>query len=339
MATVDIHYIAAALRCAERQGQDGDGLLAEIGVSRAQLAQPLARVDGAQMTRLVQRVWQSLGDEFMGCTAHRCKPGVFALMTRHVLHYEVLETILQQGIHFYNLFTDDIQMRLVRRGRMAELEVVFTHPQRDPDGFYREFWLVIWHRFSSWVIGRKIPLSQVCFTDGRPAHQRELKYLFPCPHRFNRATLKLCFAADYLDLPCVRTQHELSGFLRHSPADLITIPGDEKSYARRIRSRLLRHQGELLQCPAFERLAADFNLGAQTLRRRLREEGTSYPEIKAAIRRDLAIEKLCVQKLSVAEIARQLNFSEPRAFSRAFKQWTGVSPAAYVKARGKDQRP
>lgn len=339
MATVDIHYIAAALRCAERQGLNSGALLNAIGVTPEQLQQPFGRVDGAQMTQLVQLVWRGLDDEFMGCTPTRCKPGVFALMARHALHYERLETILQQGLHFYNLFTDDIQMRLVRRGKQVELEAVFSQPELDPDGFYREFWLVIWHRFSSWVIGQKITLSQVCFTDPRPEHQRELKYLFPCRHSFSRPTLKLCFAADYLALPCVRTQHELNSFLRHSPADLITIPGDDKSYARRIRSLLLRPQGEVLRCPDFEQLAAGFNLSAQTLRRRLRDEGTSYPEIKDEIRRDLAIEKLCAHKLGVSEVARQLNFSEPRAFSRAFKQWTGLTPKHYLVQHQLDLEP
>lgn len=44
---------------------------------------------------------------------------------------------------------------------------------------------------------------------------------------------------------------------------------------------------------------------------------------------DLAIEKLIRGNHSVAMIAEMLGYSESRAFTRAFKQWTGMSPVHY----------
>jgi AraC-like DNA-binding protein len=331
MATVSNHYVEVALRCAERGGLDRASLLSSIGVEPAQLQQLHGRVHQDQMARLVQLIWELQGDEFMSCTQYPCKPGSFAFMSRHALHYETLGAILRQGIQFYNLITDDIQMQLVPRGAESGIEIRFLRPELDLDGFFRDFWLVIWHRFASWVVGQKIVLRQVWFDYRRPAHSRELKLMFPCRHRFNRPVLKLCFASEYLELPCVRTQHELSDFLRHSPADLMTIPGEEKSFQARIRSQLLHAVDEALVCPAFEQLAQNFHVSAQTLRRRLKEEGTSYPQIKDELRRDLAIEKLVVQGLRVVEVARILGFSEPQSFSRAFKSWTGESPSDYQR--------
>lgn len=333
MATVDIHYVDAALQCAARRGKSIARLMADIGVTPATLQQPQAVVHEDQMTRLVQLIWSELSDEFMGCTEHRCKPGVFALMSRHVLHYETLQAVLEQGIHFYNLYTDDIQMRLNWRGAVIELEVEFARPELDPQHFYQEFWLVIWHRFLSWVIGRQIPLNQVSFSYDKPTNHRELKLLFPCRHRFNRPCLKLSFNASLLTLTPVRTQRDLALFLKRSPADLITIPGEEQSYRARIRSGLLYQDADVLQCPSLEAWAEQFNVSSQTLRRKLSGEGTSYPRIKDELRRDLAIEKLLSQKLSVAETARLLGFSEARSFTRAFKQWTGSTPSGYLQAR------
>ncbi len=333
MATVDIHYIQAALRCAERKGYATERLLADIGIDSTLLNQPNTRSHGDQMTRLVQRVWSTLDDEFMGCTEHPCKQGVFALMSRHALYYKSLEAVLSQGILFYNLFTNDIQMKLVRGNNLVEIEIYFSRPELDPDHFYQEFWLVIWHRFASWVIGKMIPLKRVCFTYGKPLHANELKYLFPCQHHFNRSVLKLCFSAEYLEYSPIRTQRDLSLFLKHSPADLITIPGEENSYRARIRSLLLHQETKALQCPPFTLLAEGFNVSTQTLRRKLKSEGSSYPQIKNEIRQDLAIEKLLSQKLSVSEIAHQLGFSEPRSFTRAFKDWTGLTPTDYLQSK------
>ncbi|GGO83643.1 transcriptional regulator [Marinobacterium nitratireducens] len=333
MATVDIHYVHAALNCAVRSGLEAQPLLADSGIDPQLLGRPGARAPGESMTRLVQLIWAALDDEFMGCTEHRCKPGVFALMTQHALHYESLEAALQQGIQLYNLFTDDIRMRLQRRGERALLEIEFARPELDPDAFFREFWLVIWHRFASWLIGEKIALGTTGFDYPEPPHAAELKHMFPGVHRFARDRLSLSFNAGFLAKPPVRTRRDLALFLRRSPADLITIPGRESSFEARIRSELLHHGREVLECPSFEDFATRFNISAQTLRRRLRAEGTSYPRIKDQVRRDLAIEKLLLYRLSVTEVARQLGFSEPRSFSRAFRQWTGLTPTAYLELR------
>ena len=331
MATVDPHYIQATLNCATRKGFAAGSILNRAGIDPKLLQQGDLRVDGGYLAQLIQSVWAELDDEFMNCTKHPCKPGAFAFMTRHVLNYDSLEAILRQGIAFYNLFTEDIQMKLEIQGDTATLEADFNHTECDPDHFFQEFWLVIWHRFSSWITGRHIPLVQVSFTHPIPNHQSELKYLFPCRLHFNSTVLSLSFKADVLALPPVRTSRDLSQFLRDSPADLITIPGDETSYRSRIRSLLLNQESTELLCPTLDQIAAGFNISSQTLRRKLKHEATSYPKIKDDFRRDLAIEKLCSEKLPITEIARLLGFSEPRSFSRAFKQWTGYTPTTFLQ--------
>jgi AraC-like DNA-binding protein len=71
----------------------------------------------------------------------------------------------------------------------------------------------------------------------------------------------------------------------------------------------------------------------QTLRRHLREEGSSFQELKDHLRRDLAIYHLGRDELSIQAITEQLGFSEPSAFHRAFKKWTGLTPGAYRAAQ------
>ena len=81
--------------------------------------------------------------------------------------------------------------------------------------------------------------------------------------------------------------------------------------------------------PDFDTLAAELNMTAVTLRRRLREEGASYQEIKDQLRRDLAISYLSHSRRSVVDIALELGFSERSAFHRAFRKWTGASPGEF----------
>jgi AraC-like DNA-binding protein len=81
--------------------------------------------------------------------------------------------------------------------------------------------------------------------------------------------------------------------------------------------------------PTLEQIAPRLHMSSRTLRRRLDEEGTSFRQILGEVRRELASRYLMEGRLSVGEIAFLLGFSEPSAFHRAFKQWTGHAPHAY----------
>jgi AraC-like DNA-binding protein len=66
---------------------------------------------------------------------------------------------------------------------------------------------------------------------------------------------------------------------------------------------------------------------SRSLQRRLRDEGTSFNAVREQTRRELATRYLD-DKLSIAEISFLLGFSEPSAFFRAYKRWTGETPRA-----------
>ena len=89
---------------------------------------------------------------------------------------------------------------------------------------------------------------------------------------------------------------------------------------RRLEPRLA--SGEL----GIERVARDLGYSRQTLYRRLKAEGTTYEQLLEGLRRRLA-DRFMRDGLSVKDAAYRLGFSDPAAFSRAFKRWTGNSPS------------
>jgi AraC-like DNA-binding protein len=78
-------------------------------------------------------------------------------------------------------------------------------------------------------------------------------------------------------------------------------------------------------------VAAQFNMSNRTLRRRLQEEETSYQEILDDVRADLARHYLTKEKREIDEVAFLLGFSDPSAFTKAFRRWTGQTPADFVR--------
>lgn len=74
-------------------------------------------------------------------------------------------------------------------------------------------------------------------------------------------------------------------------------------------------------------VAAELGVSRQTLYRRLRAETTTFEDLLDGLRHRLALRYLRDEQLSVKVASYRLGFSEPAAFSRAFKRWTGASPS------------
>lgn len=77
-----------------------------------------------------------------------------------------------------------------------------------------------------------------------------------------------------------------------------------------------------------DRVAADMGLSRQTLYRRLKEESVTFEDLLDRLRHRLALRYLQEDRLSVKATSYRLGFSDPAAFSRAFKRWTGIPPRA-----------
>src|SRR5205814_7952677 len=81
--------------------------------------------------------------------------------------------------------------------------------------------------------------------------------------------------------------------------------------------------------PSLGRMAALLGHSPRTLQRRLAEDGTSFEDIVAGLRRDLAGRLLRERRLAIYEVAFMLGYSDPSQFNRAFQKWYGVAPRAF----------
>ena len=101
-------------------------------------------------------------------------------------------------------------------------------------------------------------------------------------------------------------------------------PPRPSPFRAEVESRLepLLASGEI----GIERVARDLGYSRQTLYRRLKAEGVTFEQLLDGLRRRLAL-RFMSDGLSVKDAAYRLGFSDPAAFSRAFKRWTGSSPS------------
>ena len=81
-------------------------------------------------------------------------------------------------------------------------------------------------------------------------------------------------------------------------------------------------------------VAGQLGISRQTLYRRLKEEGTTFEEVRDKLRLQLARDYLADGKLSVSEVGYRLGFADAPTFSKAFKRWTGSNPATRRGRKG-----
>jgi AraC-like DNA-binding protein len=184
------------------------------------------------------------------------------------------------------------------------------------------------------LINKNIILKQVSFDYAPPVNECEYRYLFPCPRNYEQPCLSLSFSADYLSLPITQNSTTLIEYLKKSPENILLNPVEDDSFSTRIRLEIEACENNSF--PTFDVIAEKFFMTPTTLRRKLKNEGVTYQKIKDIIRRDIAIYHLTQHKWSISEIAVKIGFSEPGAFIRAFKGWTGVTPRAYRESDSSD---
>lgn len=323
--TISVNRVILVLKGAARSGVEVPQLLASCGIPRSLLEQPDARIDRDTFIKLLTLVMHQTQDEFVGLGQGRVsKPGTFSMMTHAVINCATLGMALRRGIRFYEMFDLQLATDLVVEDGHAML-LSRADSRLDFREVIIESLFMLTQRFMGWLVGKPVALAAVEFDF--PDTDEDRHALFSCPITFSAPANRLIFSADYLDLPLVQNELSLSRFLRDSLAQLLQGDVQQMGLPAQIRALLSKEYGH--DFPDFSEVCDALNMTPQTLRRRLKDVGTSYQQIKDNIREEASVYYLSKPELSIDEIALLMGFSEASSFHRAFKKWTGKTPSIY----------
>jgi AraC-like DNA-binding protein len=323
--TVAVQQVHSILLGTQHRGIDPAPLLARAGIAPALLESPLARVSQQQYAMLIRALRRALRDELWGLTNRPLRPGSFGQCMRQLVRCATLGEALRTGFAFYDLLIDDFVARLSVRGELAHIHFVLRRPGDARLDYSIKAFMLFTFGSASWLVARRIPLLGIDYTAGQ--QPTETSRVYQAPIRHGQPHVGLTFDAHWLDLPVVQSPQSLREFLAGSPANLIVKYRDTSSLTDRIRRLLRKRLGDEL--PSLEEVGDALAVTPQTLRRRLREEGRGFQQIKDELRRDASIEYLLQTPLPLLDIANKVGFSEASTFHRAFKSWTGVAPGEY----------
>lgn len=193
-----------------------------------------------------------------------------------------------------------------------------------------EFWFSSIHALISRILERPFEAQRLLLPYPAPPHAAEYEAVLRCPVMFDAPVMQWEFDASLLGMRLPNANPVMADVCTSFCSRMLEAIRGEHPLVRSIKEVCLNSVGDL---PRAEAMAAQLNLSPRTLHRRLSEAGTSYQDILDGIRKRVAIEFLERTGLSVDEIAERSGFSDVSNFRKAFKKWTGQTPAYYRDRR------
>lgn len=171
--------------------------------------------------------------------------------------------------------------------------------------------------------------TAVHVTHAEPVYRAEYERIFRVPVTFESTMNALRLDEGLLSTFQFPTSSPyVTGVMRGHAESLLQKLDSSQSTRDHVEHLLttLLHSGDV----SMGVIASKLCCSRQTLFRKLKAEEVTFEQVLDELRRKLALNYLNANKASVKETARLVGYSDPAAFSRAFKRWTGASPRVYA---------
>jgi AraC-like DNA-binding protein len=166
--------------------------------------------------------------------------------------------------------------------------------------------------------------KEVHVTHPAPAYVAEYERIYGAPVVFESEWNAVQLDETWMSHRISTSPRYVFGIFSQHADTLLKKLESSKTIRGRVESLLMPilHTGEA----GMDAVARQLGLSRQTLARRLKAEGVTFAKVLDGLRREMALQYLSARKVSVNETAYLVGFSEPAAFSRAFRRWTGTTP-------------
>ncbi len=260
------------------------------------------------------------------------EPDRMGLVGHIFFNSDTLESAIDEYTRLHRLVNEAVEISFRREGDRAVLAWQSDLPEDYciPD---MERTLAAAVARARHFIHQRLHIREVRFAHADPGYADEYQRIFQCPVIFDAEETALHFDGHYLQWRLPHRNPYLHSALLTQVNGLLNRLQPRRAFSRRVR-RLIARQLTSERLDA-DHLAAQLHMSRQTLYRKLKREGHGFHELVEEVRRAKAIRYVAADRYALSEIAFLLGFSELSAFSRAFKRWTGESPAHY---RARHQR-
>lgn len=306
-------------------------VLLEMGVPQAAVyplvEDPHAALPWDECVRRLTYTLEHNADPFLGLRmGERISVSALHVVGHLLLTSRNLREAAAQYGRFAPLVFAGAEFKLDEEGDEASYS--FAPPPIDPIGeaFCADLTLtVIINVIGALLVSKQSPM-RVELRHGPPPMEGVYEDAFGGHVVFNAPRNRVVFPRHVLDDTRRLGDEQLQWMLSERAERLLAQRGQGHDVVLRLRDAMRSADLETFD---LTKAAQQLGLGTATLRRRLAERGTAFSQIVDDVKRDLACEALRQSRYDIKQLSARLGFSEPRAFHRAFRRWTGTTPARF----------
>ncbi len=325
---VSITYIRNLVEAMGEQGVEAGALLQGTGVSPMLLLDPDNHITRQACHKVLARAFAlNTQPGFSLLYAGRTGPSQHGFLGHAMMCAQTVRESLKLLERFAETRGIPIDYRLAEEGHAARLTMELTIPVGHLRREYLEWGLMI--ALSAWSFSDQANAPRPTAIElefDRPDYVSVYRRFFICPVRFNGARNAVFFDAAILDRPLTNSNAAIRAFCEQRCELILSELSTGGTMSDRVRTLLINSPPPFPDAP---QIARTLMVSDRVLRRRLNEEGAGFRGLVQEVRERLARRYMRDATLTVKEVSRLLGYTEPPAFSRAFKKWTGLSPDRY----------
>ncbi|MEM6927102.1 MAG: AraC family transcriptional regulator [Myxococcota bacterium] len=329
MATVPVVGIRAIVSALERLGLDPGALLADAGLARSDLTDPDGRLPTDQADALWAAAYRRSGDERLAMrAAQQLRAGDYRTLTYLAAACPTLGAGLTRILGFFDLVDRRIRWTLDDASDPVSLRLGFdgvADPLPRPAVEYTLGATVVSTRLTTGLDWRPLRV-EVGFPrpddDAAAEHEDVLG-----PMVYEAEHTRLLIAGTWWRHPVPNANRGVAELL----TDLAGRQVRDLPPAESLEERLHGAIGNSLVGgpPTVDEVAKTLGMSTRSLQRRLAEAGTSFRHAVDEVRKRNGVLLVEDRGLALSEVSWLLGFSDPRAFTRAFRRWHDTTPSAW----------
>jgi AraC-like DNA-binding protein len=226
---------------------------------------------------------------------------------------------------YFNLHNADASLEVQTYSNKTLLVYDNMTPRHTRDPQVSDLALAASNRTLQQFGGSNWSAKGVFFVHKAPKDISHYQRVFKAPLYFDQPLYAIEFENVTLDIKHQQQDPDINEFFSHYVSDLAARYASNHS---EIVAQLIRSLLSSGYCTE-ERIANMLQVNRRTIQRRLKSEGSSFKQLLAKTRLELAKHFLRDTTLSMSDISIELGYSESSAFMRFFKQHTGVTALTF----------
>ncbi|UNB52936.1 AraC family transcriptional regulator [Mycolicibacterium sp. YH-1] len=321
--SISVQFLKDAHAAAQARGDLAGAVITKLATEHPAFTSGAENVPPEQFAAVTAAAWRATADELFALGTRPAPIGTSKLLVTALLSSVDLSEALARLQNFSAVLPAHPTVTISHQSPHVNVVVAWDEPQGPAEFLLTQLMLTMVHRLLAWLIDTELPPVRADLVQARPRSAEHIISLFSAPVYFGQRQAALVFTDQFLRYPILRTDTDLTQWLPRQAEQLYAPPPLGTTTAARVR-RILQDalNGTL---PDADDLGSRLAVSTKHLGRLLHAEGTSLSQLRQDVQLRAATASLAGGVESTSELSKRLGFSEPSAFHRAFRRWTGSS--------------